>query len=63
MIRDAPRRHGRPRPAAAPLRLRVLAHDIAEKTARELEDYPDQAERHFSELKAILDEEGVNYAT
>ena len=43
--------------------LRVLAHDIAEKTARELEDYPDQAERHFSELKAILDEEGVNYAT
>jgi ribulose-5-phosphate 4-epimerase/fuculose-1-phosphate aldolase len=42
--------------------LRVLSGEIAEKTARELEDYPGQAERHFSELKAILDEEGVNYA-
>jgi ribulose-5-phosphate 4-epimerase/fuculose-1-phosphate aldolase len=42
--------------------LRVLSDDIAEKTARELEDYPDQAERHLAELKAILDEEGSNYA-
>ena len=42
--------------------LRVLPDDIAEKTARELEDYPEQAERHLAELKAILDEEGSNYA-
>ena len=37
--------------------LRELPHDIAAKTAAELDDYPDQAESHFSELKAILDEE------
>ncbi len=43
--------------------LRVMPDALAEKTARELEDYPDQAERHLSELKAILDEEGSNYAT
>src|SRR5210317_2615426 len=43
--------------------LRELPHDIAAKTAAELDDYPDQAERHFSELKAILDEEGSNYSS
>ena len=43
--------------------LRVLSDEIAEKTAREMDDYPGQAERHLSELKAILDEEGSNYAT
>ena len=42
--------------------LRVLSHDIAEKTARQLETYPEQAERHFAELKAILDEEGCDYS-
>ncbi|NBR88400.1 MAG: hypothetical protein EBS68_00570 [Rhodobacteraceae bacterium] len=42
--------------------LRVLPHEIAEKTARELEEYPDQDTSHLSELKAILDEEGSNYA-
>ncbi len=42
--------------------LRVLSDEIAEKTARELEVYPDQDEMHLSELKAILDEEGSNYA-
>ncbi|UWQ15688.1 class II aldolase and adducin N-terminal domain-containing protein [Aliiroseovarius sp. M344] len=41
--------------------LRVLPDDVAEKTARELEDYPEQSERHLSELKAILDDEGNNY--
>ena len=34
--------------------LRELPHDIAAKTANELDDYPDQAESHFSELKAIF---------
>ena len=44
------------------LPLRVLSDDIAEKTARELEAYPEQDVRHLAELKAILDEEGSNYA-
>lgn len=42
--------------------LRVLSDEIAEKTAQELEDYPEQDERHLSELKVILDEEDSNYA-
>lgn len=42
--------------------LRVLSDEIAEKTAQELEEYPEQGERHMAELKAILDEEGSNYA-
>ena len=43
--------------------LRVLSPSIAEKTAGEIDAYPGQAERHFSELKAILDEEGSDYAS
>jgi ribulose-5-phosphate 4-epimerase/fuculose-1-phosphate aldolase len=42
--------------------LRVLPDDIAEKTAQELEDYPEQDMRHLAELKAILDSEGSDYA-
>ena len=42
--------------------LRVISPETAEKTAQELEDYPDQAERHFSDLKTILDNEGNDYA-
>ena len=42
--------------------LRVLPDEIAEKTARELEDYPEQDVRHLAELKAILDAEGSDYA-
>ncbi len=42
--------------------LRILSPEIAERTAQELEDYPDQADRHLAELKAILDEEGATYA-
>jgi ribulose-5-phosphate 4-epimerase/fuculose-1-phosphate aldolase len=42
--------------------LRVLSDEIAEKTAREIEEYPGQADRHLSELKAILDQEGSDYA-
>lgn len=42
--------------------LRVLSDEVAEKTAQELENYPDQDKRHLAELKAILDEEGSNYA-
>ncbi|MCK0170483.1 class II aldolase and adducin N-terminal domain-containing protein [Aliiroseovarius sp. S1123] len=43
--------------------LRVLSDEIAEKTAQELEEYPEQGDRHMAELKAILDDEGSNYAT
>jgi len=42
--------------------LRVLPDAIAAKTAQELDDYPEQADKHLSELKAILDDEGSNYA-
>ena len=42
--------------------LRVLSHEVAERTAQQLEDYPEQWQRHFSELKAILDDENSNYA-
>jgi ribulose-5-phosphate 4-epimerase/fuculose-1-phosphate aldolase len=43
--------------------LRILPDEIAEKTAQELEDYPDQSQGHLTELKAILDENGSNYAS
>ncbi len=43
--------------------LRVLSDEIAAKTADEIEEYPEQNDRHLSELRAILDEEGSNYAT
>ncbi len=44
------------------LPLRVLPDDVAEKTAQELESYPEQDTRHLAELKAILDAEGSDYA-
>jgi ribulose-5-phosphate 4-epimerase/fuculose-1-phosphate aldolase len=43
--------------------LRILSDEIAEKTALELEAYPEQDQRHLAELKAILDEEGSPYAS
>ena len=42
--------------------LRVLSDEVAKKTAQELENYPEQGDRHLSELKAILDHEGSDYA-
>jgi ribulose-5-phosphate 4-epimerase/fuculose-1-phosphate aldolase len=42
--------------------LRMIPDDIAEKTARDIEEYPEQDIRHLAELKAILDEEGSSYA-
>lgn len=41
--------------------LRVLSDEIAEKTAREINDYPGQVDRHLDELKAILDEQEPAY--
>ncbi|MEM9099112.1 MAG: class II aldolase and adducin N-terminal domain-containing protein [Pseudomonadota bacterium] len=42
--------------------LRVLSHEIAEKTCQEIAQYEGQGDRHLAELKAILDEEGSDYA-
>ena len=42
--------------------LRVLSDEVASKVADQLETYPKQDQRHFEELKAILDEEGSNYS-
>ncbi|MFO7769771.1 MAG: class II aldolase and adducin N-terminal domain-containing protein [Roseovarius gahaiensis] len=44
------------------MELRVLPGEVAEKTAQELESYPEQDVRHLAELKAILDDEGSDYA-
>ena len=44
-------------------KLRILSDRIAEATAKELDAYPEQGEGHLAELRAILDEEGANYAT
>ncbi|MGR3805978.1 class II aldolase and adducin N-terminal domain-containing protein [Marinibacterium profundimaris] len=42
--------------------LRVLSDEVAEKTAAEIESYPEQADRHLSEIKLLLDAEGSDYA-
>jgi ribulose-5-phosphate 4-epimerase/fuculose-1-phosphate aldolase len=42
-------------------KLRVLSDAIAESVAAEMEIYPDMADRHLSELKAILDAEEPDY--
>jgi ribulose-5-phosphate 4-epimerase/fuculose-1-phosphate aldolase len=43
--------------------LRVLSDEVAEKTAREWEDYPGYAENHLREIKALLDAETPDYAS
>ena len=42
--------------------LRVMDARTAERTAVEIENYPEQAERHLAEIKAILDSEGSDHA-
>ena len=41
--------------------LRILPDDIAEKTAREWEDYPSTAAHFLNEIKALLDTEGADF--
>ena len=43
--------------------LRVIPDDIAESTARELENYPGQAQAHLAAIRQILDSEQSDYAT
>jgi len=42
-------------------KLRILSHEIAQKTANEIDSYGIQAERHFDDLKLILDRAGSDY--
>ena len=42
-------------------KLRVLSHEVAARTAAEMDDYPEQAARHLADLKAILDEQEPAY--
>lgn len=42
--------------------LRVLTHEVAVRTATELDDYPGQAERHFADIKTLLTREGSDFA-
>lgn len=43
--------------------LRYLSDEVAAKTADEIESYPEQSDRHLSEIKQLLDAEGSDYAT
>lgn len=43
--------------------LRILPDEIAEKTAREMEEYPDQSAKHLSEIRTVLDSENSDYAS
>ncbi len=40
---------------------RILLDAIEEKVSRPLEEYPDQAERHFADQEEILDREQPDY--
>jgi ribulose-5-phosphate 4-epimerase/fuculose-1-phosphate aldolase len=43
--------------------LNIASHEVAEKTARQWEDYPsDQENMHLSEIRAILDQKQPDYA-
>jgi ribulose-5-phosphate 4-epimerase/fuculose-1-phosphate aldolase len=41
--------------------LRVLSDAVATKVSTQLADYPSQADRHFSDLREILDREGSDF--
>ena len=43
-------------------KLRILSDTIAEKTASEIDQYPEQSDRHLAELKEILDFEHSDYS-
>lgn len=42
--------------------LNVMSDQLAERTARDWEDYAGSAEAHFAEMKAVLDDEEPDYA-
>jgi ribulose-5-phosphate 4-epimerase/fuculose-1-phosphate aldolase len=42
-------------------RLRIASHEVARRTCRQWQDYPDMGVLHLKELKAMLDAEGSDY--
>jgi ribulose-5-phosphate 4-epimerase/fuculose-1-phosphate aldolase len=42
-------------------KLRVLSDDVAEKVAKEMDDYPGQADRHLADLKTLLEKQEPDY--
>ncbi|MGF1503425.1 MAG: class II aldolase/adducin family protein [Paracoccaceae bacterium] len=42
--------------------LRILSHEVAAKTAAQADGYGEAGGAHFAELRAILDDEGADYA-
>ena len=43
--------------------LRVLSHEIAARTANELDNYPGQAGRHLADIKALLERSGSDFTS
>ena len=43
--------------------LRVVSDAVARQTVADWESYPDMSDRHFAELKAMLDELEPDYKT
>ncbi len=44
-------------------KLRFIPDDVAELTAGQLEQYPEQADRHLAEIRALLDAQKSDYAS
>ena len=42
--------------------LNIASDAVAEKTARQWEEYPDFADKHLSAIRSVLDKEGADYA-
>ena len=41
--------------------LRIASDEVARKTSKQWQEYPDFAEKHFAALKRMLDREEVEY--
>ena len=42
--------------------LNVMPHELAERTAKDWEEYPSYADAHFAEMKALLDAKDASYS-
>ena len=42
--------------------LNVMPHELAERTAKDWEEYPSYASAHFAEMKALLDAKDASYS-
>lgn len=43
-------------------KLRIIPDEVAEKTAVQIDNFPEQGEKHFSAIKQLLDDDGEDYA-